>query len=164
MLIYETANAALQNAKAVYDWMNTVLHARAFTKTRIEKKSAGELDLLMSTLGNSTRRCMNPVDYVYGVLGILQIKIPRMDDPSTVWQSFLCEFDKYIDIDMKEQMFGYRQITGISDRARQVNLQEVEHMGDVYKDFLTTVTDHVALYKFTHRSVVDRVFDRCRIQ
>ncbi|KAI7881123.1 hypothetical protein K492DRAFT_194626 [Lichtheimia hyalospora FSU 10163] len=154
--------AALRNVKAVYDSLNTVFNVRTFTKARIEKKSTPELLALMSTLGESTRRCMNPVDYVYGVLGMLQIKIPRMEDPNAVWQSFLREFENYIDGDMKDQERPpCLIITGISDRAHQVNLLEVEHMGAVYKDFLTTVTDHAAFDKSLHPP---SVFDRCQIQ
>ena len=162
MLIYETASAALRDVKAVYDWLNTVCHARTFTKRRIRKKSVGDLELLMLTLGDSTRRCMNPVDYVYGVLGMLQIKIPRMKDPNEVWQYFLREFENYIDGDIKnKESFPGIKITGISDRAHQVNLLKVEHMGDVYKDFLTTAIDHVVLYNSLHPP---SVFDRCQIQ
>ncbi|KAI7875679.1 hypothetical protein K492DRAFT_173153 [Lichtheimia hyalospora FSU 10163] len=109
--------------------------------------SAEQLTYLMRTLGDSARCCMNPVDYVYGVLGMLQIKIPRMKDPNAVWQSFLCEFENYIDGGIKEEMFDCKHITGISDRARQVNLQKVDCMGDVYEDFLTIVKDQVAVDK-----------------
>ena len=73
---------------------------------------------------------MNPVDYVYGVLGMLRIKIPRMKDPNAVWQTFLRELYSY--------NFGNFEV---SNRVRQVNLQEVEHMGDVYKDFFITSLD-----------------------
>ncbi|KAI7875682.1 hypothetical protein K492DRAFT_199005 [Lichtheimia hyalospora FSU 10163] len=138
-------NAALRNVKAVYDWLNTACHARNFTKTHT-KKSTTQLKLLMIALGNSTRRCMNPVDYVYGVLGMLQIKIPRMKDPDAVWQSFLCEFENYVDRDIKNNVFfPTMPITGISDRAHLVNLQEVEHIGDVYKGFLAIAKNHAAL-------------------
>ncbi|KAI7876099.1 hypothetical protein K492DRAFT_198732 [Lichtheimia hyalospora FSU 10163] len=162
----EEPSAPLRNVKAVRDWLFTVLDARSFNETRIEKKSAHKLMFLMDTLGDSTRRCMNPVDYVYGVLGMLQIKIPRMEDPYAVWKSFLCEFENYIDGDIKgQECLPTFQITGISNRAHQVNLLEVEHMGDVYKDFLTTVMDHAAWGKhLLPPSVFDRVFDRCRIQ
>ncbi|KAI7873427.1 hypothetical protein K492DRAFT_212062 [Lichtheimia hyalospora FSU 10163] len=162
----DNVESPLRNVKAVYDWLHTVGSARNFTETRNEKKSASGLMFLMDTLGDSTRRCMDPVDYVYGVLGMLQIKIPRMKDPEAVWKSFLCEFENYIDDDIKnKECFPYMQITGISDRAHKVSLLKVEHMGDVYKDFLTTVTDHAALDKsFHHPSVFDRVYDRCRIQ
>ncbi|KAI7875164.1 hypothetical protein K492DRAFT_173695 [Lichtheimia hyalospora FSU 10163] len=133
--------APLRNVQAVYVWLTTVSLARSFTKKRIEKGTYS-LSFLMYALGKSTRRCMNPVDYVYGILGMLQIKIPRMEDPSAVWQSFLCEFENYINGDIKEEVDSpFRNITGISDRAHQVNLQEVQHMSDVYKDFLTTEMD-----------------------
>ncbi|KAI7881130.1 hypothetical protein K492DRAFT_207082 [Lichtheimia hyalospora FSU 10163] len=156
-------SALLQNAKVVIDWLFNVYNARSFARKRINKGGFG-LEVLMPALGDSTRRCMNPVDYVYGLLGMLQIKIPRMEDPDAVWQSFLCEVDKFIDIDTKEQTFNPTQITGISDRARQVNLLEVEHMGDVYKDFLTTVFDAAGWENHLNPSVFDRVFDRCQIQ
>ncbi|KAI7875692.1 hypothetical protein K492DRAFT_182421 [Lichtheimia hyalospora FSU 10163] len=144
-----TLNCLLDNYRDMVSVLNEYVKlrdneahsARMFTKTRIRKNSAFELKVLMRTLGNSTRRCMNPVDYVYGVLGMLQIKIPRMKDPNAVWQYFLREFENYIDGDIKRQFYILREIAVISYRAYQVNLQEVEHMGDVYKDFLTFTMD-----------------------
>ncbi|KAI7881122.1 hypothetical protein K492DRAFT_207076 [Lichtheimia hyalospora FSU 10163] len=157
----ETASAPLRNVKAVYGWLSNVDSTRFFTRTRIEKKSTGNLIYLINALGHSTRCCMDPVDYVYGVLGMLQIKIPRMKDPDAVWQSFLCEFENYIYSYIKEKEYHrFYKITGISDRAYQVNLLEVEHMGDVYKNFLTTYFDVAALEKYLNPSV----FDRCQIQ
>ena len=89
---------------------------------------------------------MNPADYVYGVLGMLKIKIPRMEDPDAVWQSFLREFENYIDDGITDE-FRVSRITGISGRAHQVNLQEVDHMGDIYKDFFTIVKIDTAFNK-----------------
>lgn len=91
---------------------------------------------LLRTLGASTRRCMDPADYVYGVLGIFQLKIPRMTDSGAVWQHFLTEFDKYMER-MKNKEVGLEgTIIGISDRARKVNLLEAKDMSDVYNGFL----------------------------
>ena len=39
---------------------------------------------------------MNPADYVYGVLDIFQIKIPRMTDANDVLQLLLTELDHYM--------------------------------------------------------------------
>ncbi|KAI7887137.1 hypothetical protein K492DRAFT_221180 [Lichtheimia hyalospora FSU 10163] len=94
------------------------------------------------TLGDSTRRCMDPVDYVYGVLGMLNIKIPRMTDPKAVWQRFLSELDNYMDMaDIKNKLFyasesNSAKIIGIQESAYDIDLQEVGCMGDVYNDVL----------------------------
>ena len=79
---------------------------------------------------------MDPADYVYGVLGIFQIKIPRMTDANAVWQLFLTEFDHYMR-KMKNKQVGLQgTIHGISERARQVNLLKAKDMSDVYENFL----------------------------
>ncbi|CDH60916.1 predicted protein [Lichtheimia corymbifera JMRC:FSU:9682] len=83
----------------------------------------------------SARRCYDPVDYVYGVLGLLQIKIPRVTDPTAVWLRFLYELDNYIeDFKGKEFQIGNfkRVFKGIDDRAYQVRLGRVTKMCDVY--------------------------------
>lgn len=46
---------------------------------------------LVNIFANSPRQCMDPVDYVYGVLGVLGLNIPRKSDPNQVWQLFLSE-------------------------------------------------------------------------
>lgn len=82
---------------------------------------------------------MDPADYVYGVLGIFQIKIPRMSDPSAVWQLFLSKFDDYM-VKMKNKQVGREgTITGISERACQVNLLKAKDMSNVYANLLEMV-------------------------
>lgn len=83
---------------------------------------------------------MDPVDYVYGVLGILQIKMPRMTDPDQVWKRFLSELDNYMEMEkMKEGIHhsGKRLIFKICDDAYKVDLQKVKDMTFVYKGLLT---------------------------
>ena len=80
---------------------------------------------LIFSLSGSLRRCMDPVDYVYGVLGVLQIKIPRETDPKKVWQRFLSEID-YMDT----------KLVGIREDAYEIDLTTVDCMGDVYGDIL----------------------------
>ena len=75
----------------------------------------------VKTFARSFRKCMDPVDYVYGVLGILNVYMPRMIDADQVWQHFL----EMISSSMP-----------ISDRARQFNLATAQSMADVYKNLL----------------------------
>lgn len=76
---------------------------------------------------------MDPVDYVYGMLGIFQIKMPRLKDPNAVWKLFLSKFQDHVNENWSQSL----PITkGISRRARRVDLLKVENMADVYKDFL----------------------------
>ena len=94
---------------------------------------------------------MDPVDYVYGVLGLFQFKIPRMTDPHAVWQIFLSELKSYLEdinnetfpvakMDANTAYHTYKEkITGIDDRAQQVNLLTAQSMTDVYQDLITTM-------------------------
>lgn len=83
---------------------------------------------------------MDPVDYVYGVLGMFHFKIPRMNDPNMVWQLFLSELDNYM-MDFKDKKFSWGRITGISDNAYQIDLLKAANMADVYNDLLVVVED-----------------------
>ncbi|KAI9319105.1 hypothetical protein BX666DRAFT_2025438 [Dichotomocladium elegans] len=47
--------------------------------------------LLLLYLSLDKRTCLDPCDYVYGVLGYLEIRLPRMCDPAEVWQAFLSQ-------------------------------------------------------------------------
>ncbi|KAJ8652902.1 hypothetical protein O0I10_011436 [Lichtheimia ornata] len=77
---------------------------------------------VMMPLMYSNRRCYDPCDYVYGVLGMMQIKIPRMDDPNSVWRHFLSELDN-----LSPLKFGTW-----SHRADDIDLRKVDNLGDVY--------------------------------
>ncbi|KAI7885178.1 hypothetical protein K492DRAFT_172505 [Lichtheimia hyalospora FSU 10163] len=85
---------------------------------------------------------MDPVDYVYGVLGMLQIKIPRMTDPKKVWQRFLSELDDYMDTagikgeEIPNPAASIYKVIGIADYAYNIDLTTVECMGDAYKSIL----------------------------
>lgn len=96
--------------------------------------------MLVEAFSVSTRRCTDPVDYVYGVLGIFQFKIPRKTDPHEVWQLSLHELEDYLkDMEndyVKVPWFNNDRITGISDQARQVDLLKAEKMADVYTGLL----------------------------
>lgn len=83
---------------------------------------------------------MDPVDYVYGLLGIFQIRIPRMSDPSEVWRTFLFEMDNYMEDMKNEEVLSVDnekgKLVGIKDDAKQVDLRKARQIADVYKDFM----------------------------
>ncbi|KAI7873993.1 hypothetical protein K492DRAFT_241065 [Lichtheimia hyalospora FSU 10163] len=124
------------------EWMGEISQARAFNKHDAKKNHAYQFLFLLHSLGRSTRRCMDPVDYVYGVLGLLNIKIRRMTDPKAVWHCFLSELDIYMDMaDIKNEViqatkYDSGKIIGIQKSAYEIDLQEVECMGDIYDDVL----------------------------
>ena len=122
--------------------MKEISQARAFNKHDVKRNHAYQFVFLLGTLGESTRRCMDPVDYVYGVLGMLNIKIPRLTEPKAVWQRFLSELDHYMDMeDIKNKVFqitgGYNvKTTGIKESAYEIDLREVKRMSNVYDNVL----------------------------
>ncbi|CDS10621.1 hypothetical protein LRAMOSA11107 [Lichtheimia ramosa] len=121
----------------LFNWAYEITQARAFSKHRLEKKkTVDQFHSLVTSLGLSSRRCMDPVDYVYGVLGIFQFKIPRMENPNHVWQRFVIELDNYMVANaIKNPPTGWR-ITGVTERAYKVDLRKAKHMADVYNDLL----------------------------
>lgn len=83
---------------------------------------------------------MDPVDYVYGLLGIFQIRIPRMSDPNEVWMTFLFEMDNYMEDMKNEEVLSVDnekgKLVGIKDDAKQVDLRKARQIADVYKNFM----------------------------
>lgn len=76
---------------------------------------------------------MDPADYVYGVLGIFQMKIPRMADPNEVWKTFLAKLEEYL-----KNLYGNAiSRPRIIDRARHGDLRKARNMAHVYKGLLT---------------------------
>lgn len=73
---------------------------------------------------SSKRRCYDPADYVYGVLGMMQIKIPRMNDPNAVWWYLLSKLDDLYPLESRSWM----------DRADEIDLRKVEAIDDVYME------------------------------
>ncbi|KAI7878412.1 hypothetical protein K492DRAFT_196881 [Lichtheimia hyalospora FSU 10163] len=95
---------------------------------------------LFNLLGQSSRQCMDPVDYVYGVLGLLRIRIPRMTYPKAVWQLFLYELEPVLNELLLNQFTtskgGVVQLVGINEDAYQIDLLDARNMADVYRNFL----------------------------
>ncbi|KAJ8652919.1 hypothetical protein O0I10_011453 [Lichtheimia ornata] len=83
----------------------------------------------------SERRCYDPCDYVYGVLGMLRIKIPRMTDPNDVWRHFLSKLDDLAPLDSGRWM----------DYADEIDLRKVENIGVIYSKLaeIGKVTEYV---------------------
>ncbi|CDS06557.1 hypothetical protein LRAMOSA09085 [Lichtheimia ramosa] len=107
--------------------------ARQSNKHRIMGRSEIGLKYLIMSLHHSRRQCMDPVDYVYGVLGMLRIKIPRMKDPKAVWQRFLTELDNCME---------KRKERRLIDHVHQVDLLQANHISDVYSKLLFHLKDH----------------------
>lgn len=113
---------------ALHAWLSEIFNARSSSKRRIGKKSAQEFSYLMVSLGDSPRRCMNPVDYVYGVLGIFQLKIPRMNDPNAVWRLFYLN----LTITWKRQVLRTRSLVPEKELLESV----IEHTESIYRKLL----------------------------
>lgn len=125
--------------------MSEIYQARTFNKHRIEEKTPPRYVFLMTSLAGSRRRCMDPVDYVYGVLGMFQFKIPRMSDPNAVWQRFLSELEKYTEPMMNDkfELEGHKyKLTAFDDRAYLKDLREAKDMSDVYTYVCTMKADY----------------------
>ena len=115
-------------------------YSRAFKKSLISGTLTRRslLDLI-AILGSSNRQCMDPVDYVYGVLGIFQFKIPRGIDRHQVWPRFLSQFENLVH-DLMHKLPSsaddYHFSLKISDHAHGIDLLGARSMADVYHGLL----------------------------
>lgn len=89
---------------------------------------------------------MDPIDYVYGVLGIFEFDIPRMTDPKEVWMLFLHEIDHHLAKNLQQRKFMYKVS---SDHACQLDLLTAKTMGDVYQCLFRELNDNY----FRHCSI-----------
>lgn len=146
-LMYKAEHHQLnQDAGMVRYWLSDIHHIKQCYHRHVSDKSIKlPPDIILRSLGNSSRCCTDPVDYFYGVLGIFRFNIPRMKDPNAVWQSFLCKIQDYLHPGRKRDTPTYKT-TEISYRAHQVDLLKVRNMADVYRDFLLTESTYLKMY------------------
>ncbi|KAJ8652917.1 hypothetical protein O0I10_011451 [Lichtheimia ornata] len=115
-----------ETSDEVCNRLNDVYAARACNAFRIIMTRSETLYFVIGSLVSSNRRCYDPCDYVYGVLGAMQIKIPRMTDPNDVWRHFLSKLDDLAPLDSRRWM----------DYADEIDLGEVENIGVVYNELI----------------------------
>lgn len=101
---------------------------------------------LMDVFGRSARKGEDEIDYIYGVLGVLPLDMPKMDkyilDPNEGWRCFLSKLDKFLLECMRAQFTtnmnqdAVRLVT-INDEARNIDLKAARNMADVYHNLLS---------------------------
>ena len=85
---------------------------------------------------------MDPSDYVYGVLGLVQMDIPRMNDPRAVWSYFLSQVEDLIESwlhDSERHHYAsgkHIAAIAVSERAKKFDLSKASDMADVYANLL----------------------------
>lgn len=87
------------------------------------------LKSVLDNLAGSPRTCTNPVDYVYGVLGLLAIDVPRMDDPHAAWSTFLSVLSQRLQDVEKDDPDYY---ASVSENAYSFDLSQANNLGHVY--------------------------------
>ncbi|CDS10612.1 hypothetical protein LRAMOSA11098 [Lichtheimia ramosa] len=101
------------------------------------------INFLFAAFARSSRQCMDPVDYVYGVLGVLQFDVPRKTDANEVWQLFISELQKLVTdpkrITIEDELDKVLVSRYCSDRARECNLLTAENMCQVFGYFYLPV-------------------------
>lgn len=135
--------SALEKIDAVSGPMEEMRRAKCYSAYRMVEFDPMSIVDVIESFGTSPRRCMDPVDYVYGVLGVIPFDIPRMTDPKKVWQQFLSHLEKLIP-PLKKRMASMRpqvKIQGINDRAYQVDLSTASNMADVYNNLIIVEVD-----------------------
>ncbi|CDS11011.1 hypothetical protein LRAMOSA03275 [Lichtheimia ramosa] len=75
-------------------------------------------------LTSSSRKCMKPEDYVYGVLGVFRFNLPRGIEPNKLWELFVSRVEAI-------------EVTSlVSANAREFDLLTARDMADVYQALL----------------------------
>lgn len=87
---------------------------------------------MFASIGRCRRTCMDPRDYVYGVLGLLGVDIPRIDDNTqSVWITFLSVLDTMLQEHTTIARTGERLLT-ISSHAWNFRLALAKDSDHVY--------------------------------
>lgn len=89
---------------------------------------------LLDDLGLSHRTCHFPVDYVYGILGILGWDIPRLADPNLAWKHFISKLEQFTEMPKEQLDKHYRDNIriNVSDKAQSFSLSSSTNLGDAY--------------------------------
>ncbi|KAI7881953.1 hypothetical protein K492DRAFT_176594 [Lichtheimia hyalospora FSU 10163] len=113
-------------------------HVQEITVAQETYKQADALDehdrlpCLQSTLhkfAESTRTCTDPVDFVYGVIGLLDIGLPRMDNAHQVWEAFQ---GKFRDMRVKQLDLHFYSVC----KSAPFDLSQAKTMRTVYSSFI----------------------------
>lgn len=102
---------------------------------------------LIDIFGRSARKGEDEIEYIYGVLGVLPLDMPRMDkfilEPNEGWRCFLSKLDTFLLECMRDQFIttnmnqdAVRLVT-INDEARHIDLKNARNMADVYRNLLS---------------------------
>lgn len=126
----DVCTSEVMRTSAVLRDLHDITTARRSSSHRISGSKDTFIYYILDSLSESTRRCYDPADYVYGVLGAMQIKIPRVTDPNVAWRHLLLKLDDYTE---KGEVNARKCI----DRAHEVDLQKAETIGAVYKKLKT---------------------------
>ncbi|KAJ8651928.1 hypothetical protein O0I10_012499 [Lichtheimia ornata] len=84
---------------------------------------------VFEALASSSRVCAVSVDYVYGVIGMLELDVPRLDHPQDVWKAFLSELRRLL-AHLTEQDQGCMWAKVVKDET--FDLANAENLGHVY--------------------------------
>lgn len=129
-IVYTTMdNDGLANRliSEIYDKTKMIATSDAIHhETRNPETRAAECMQILSTFRQSSRRSTDPRDYIYGVLGLLGLHIPRIDDPMALWRLFLFEI---------QIMFTWTQYPSHSllyHANPTFNLDTASNLGDLY--------------------------------
>ncbi|KAJ8652702.1 hypothetical protein O0I10_011647 [Lichtheimia ornata] len=135
--VYKVQASDERNGDAARE-IYSILQGITCAKTSTSDRKGGDdftarFQLIMLSLRYSKRRCYDPADYVYGVLGMMQIKIPRVEDPNAAWSHLLSKLDDLLPLKYSRWV----------DSADEFDLREAETIGDVYTKLVEIYADPI---------------------
>lgn len=104
-----------------------------------------EISEIFVSLAGSSRTCLDPLDYVYGILGLLDIHIPRTDNADTLWRTFLSKLKDHLTQmvnDIKEDDVNVSFT--LSESACDIKLAHAENVSEIYNGLLSFEFDQRA--------------------
>ncbi|KAI7887153.1 hypothetical protein K492DRAFT_233032 [Lichtheimia hyalospora FSU 10163] len=100
---------------------------------------------VFDSLSGSPRTCMDPLDYVYGILGLLNLDIPRIDNADGLWAIFLSKLEERLTQMVNDITEDVNVSFTLSKSARDIKLIEAKHVSEVYNGLLTLEFDECAV-------------------
>ncbi|KAI7881247.1 hypothetical protein K492DRAFT_177179 [Lichtheimia hyalospora FSU 10163] len=117
---------------------------------------------LCQSFSRSPRICHQPEDYIYGVLGLLELDIPRMPHPNLVWRFFLSAIKQQLEWLSENDFIGDLCAVEISERAKGFDLSSARNMSDVYEELFTMLLPERQFQVKADEMIASRTMNRQR--
>ncbi|KAI7878267.1 hypothetical protein K492DRAFT_197001 [Lichtheimia hyalospora FSU 10163] len=139
-LAIDTLSRKVQSILLLKSLLNATKPFPMFNSPSDPLSHASIMYVKLQALAECNRTCTNTVDYVYGVLGLIGVHVPRYDQPKEVWMAFLSALDKHFKQYAMNPKTGVQLMT-VSKHATDFDLALAKDLSDVYRGLVHTHRD-----------------------